>query len=122
MAVSLLAQLRTWQARSRLCPRIHLGCMLGTSHLSSGSIYKLSHVLRCCWSCRATHLEQLDQAQMLGIRTAWFEEVGGPPIGNKCAIPESSLVALEHCVSTSDHVASNRRSGGAAYAVSTAVS
>jgi len=22
---------------------------------------------------------------MLGIRTAWFEEVGGPPIGNKRA-------------------------------------
>ena len=34
--------------------------------------------------CRAAHLRKLDQTEMLGIRTAWFEEVGGPPIGNKC--------------------------------------
>ena len=34
---------------------------------------------------RASHLENLDQAEMLGIRAAWYEEVGGPPTGNKCA-------------------------------------
>ncbi len=34
---------------------------------------------------RAAHLRKLDQTEMLGIRTAWFEEVGGPPIGNKRA-------------------------------------
>jgi len=33
---------------------------------------------------RAANLTQLDQKEMLDIRTAWFEEVGGPPTGNKC--------------------------------------
>eukprot|EP00891_Asterochloris_glomerata_P003517 jgi/Astpho2/3517/Aster-06431 len=28
-------------------------------------------------------LDQVDQDAMLAIRTAWFEECGGPPIGNK---------------------------------------
>ena len=41
---------------------------------------------RVCHECRrAAHLRKLDQTEMLGIRTAWFEEVGGPPIGNKRA-------------------------------------
>ena len=34
---------------------------------------------------RALHLETLDQAEMLAVRDAWFEEVGGPPPGNKRA-------------------------------------
>ena len=36
---------------------------------------------------RAANLTQLDQKEMLDIRTAWFEEVGGPPTGNKCKAP-----------------------------------
>ena len=37
--------------------------------------------------CRAANLAQLDQKEMLAIREAWFEEVGGPPTGNKCEPP-----------------------------------
>jgi hypothetical protein len=32
---------------------------------------------------RALHLPQLDQQEMIDIRTAWFDESGGPPPGNK---------------------------------------
>ena len=32
---------------------------------------------------RAANLAQLDQKEMLNMREAWFEEVGGPPTGNK---------------------------------------
>ncbi len=37
--------------------------------------------------CRAANLARLDQKQMLAIREAWFEEVGGPPTGNKRGSP-----------------------------------
>ena len=36
-----------------------------------------------CMGCRALNLPRLDQNEMVEIRTAWFEEVGGPPTGNK---------------------------------------
>jgi hypothetical protein len=29
------------------------------------------------------NLPQLDQAEMVALRNAWFEQVGGPPTGNK---------------------------------------
>ncbi len=38
-----------------------------------------------CVMRRAVNLPQLDQNEMVAIRTAWFEEVGGAPTGNKCA-------------------------------------
>jgi len=33
--------------------------------------------------CRAIGLPELDQERMLHIRNAWFEQMGGPPVGNK---------------------------------------
>ncbi|KAK9918864.1 hypothetical protein WJX75_007628 [Coccomyxa subellipsoidea] len=35
---------------------------------------------------KAVNLPQLDQNEMVAIRTAWFEEVGGAPTGNKLAM------------------------------------
>ncbi|CAL8471625.1 g11167 [Coccomyxa elongata] len=35
---------------------------------------------------KAINLPQLDQNEMVAIRTAWFEEVGGAPTGNKLAM------------------------------------
>ncbi|KAK9840654.1 hypothetical protein WJX81_007501 [Elliptochloris bilobata] len=35
---------------------------------------------------KALHLQTLDQDEMIAVRTAWFEEVGGPPPGNKLAM------------------------------------
>lgn len=35
---------------------------------------------------KSTHLPEMNQKQMLAVREAWFEEVGGPPIGNKLAM------------------------------------
>ena len=56
-----------------------------TRKLCAQRVYTL-HAERVCHVCRrAAHLRKLDQTEMLGIRTAWFEEVGGPPIGNKRA-------------------------------------
>ena len=40
--------------------------------------------------CRFLALDQVDQEAMLAIRTAWFEECGGPPIGNKREWPASA--------------------------------
>ena len=34
---------------------------------------------------RALHLQTLEQEEMIAVRAAWFEEVGGPPPGNKRA-------------------------------------
>ncbi len=45
----------------------------------------MPHV-RVCVSvciCRAIGLPELDQERMLHIRNAWFEQMGGPPVGNK---------------------------------------
>ena len=42
--------------------------------------------LLCLIGCRATYLQELDQKQMIDIRSAWFEECGGPPPGNKCEL------------------------------------
>ncbi|KAL3161552.1 hypothetical protein ABBQ32_010419 [Trebouxia sp. C0010 RCD-2024] len=39
---------------------------------------------------KATHLPTLDQKQMVDIRTAWFEECGGPPPGNKLALERTA--------------------------------
>jgi hypothetical protein len=36
-----------------------------------------------CVSCRALHLPELNQQAMVDIRSAWFEEVGGAPNGNR---------------------------------------
>ena len=47
--------------------------------------------------CRAANLAQLDQKQMLAIREAWFEEVGGPPTGNKCDPPCPCPITLLCC-------------------------
>lgn len=33
---------------------------------------------------KSVNLTKLDQKEMMGIRDAWFHEVGGPPAGNKC--------------------------------------
>ena len=32
---------------------------------------------------KSVNLTKLDQKEMVKIRDAWFEEVGGPPTGNK---------------------------------------
>lgn len=40
-------------------------------------------VLRFLTLYRSCDLDKLDQEEMLKIRDAWFEEVGGPPIGNR---------------------------------------
>lgn len=47
--------------------------------------------------CRAANLAQLDQKEMLAIREAWFEEVGGPPTGNKCGPPCPCPITLLCC-------------------------
>lgn len=47
--------------------------------------------------CRAANLAQLDQKQMLAIREAWFEEVGGPPTGNKRDPPCPCPITLLCC-------------------------
>ncbi|DBA83438.1 TPA: hypothetical protein ACH3X2_006375 [Trebouxia sp. C0005] len=39
---------------------------------------------------KAVHLPTLDQKQMIDIRTAWFEECGGPPPGNKLALERTA--------------------------------
>lgn len=39
---------------------------------------------------KATHLQTLDQKQMIDIRSAWFEECGGPPPGNKLALERTA--------------------------------
>jgi hypothetical protein len=39
---------------------------------------------------KAVFLDKLEQQQMMDIRTAWFEECGGPPIGNKLALERSA--------------------------------
>jgi len=33
--------------------------------------------------CRVVGLPELDQAKMVDIRNAWYEQLGGAPIGNK---------------------------------------
>lgn len=48
---------------------------------------------------RAANLTQLDQKEMLDIRTAWFEEVGGPPTGNKCKALTPPLISPLHTLS-----------------------
>ncbi|KAK9829795.1 hypothetical protein WJX72_007953 [[Myrmecia] bisecta] len=35
---------------------------------------------------KVCHLNRLDQQEMIDLRTAWFEECGGPPPGNKLAM------------------------------------
>lgn len=32
---------------------------------------------------KSVNLNKLDQKEMVAIRDAWFDEVGGPPVGNK---------------------------------------
>lgn len=39
---------------------------------------------------RTQHLQALDQAEMMAVRDSWFEEVGGPPIGNKLALERAA--------------------------------
>lgn len=45
---------------------------------------------------RAVNLPQLDQNEMVAIRTAWFEEVGGAPTGNKCASSSHFFFFFNH--------------------------
>ena len=49
-------------------------------------MYPVANILtvtRLAMLHRAANLAQLDQKEMLSVREAWFEEVGGPPTGNK---------------------------------------
>jgi len=39
---------------------------------------------------KSANLTKLDQKEMIGIRDAWFEEVGGPPVGNKLALERAA--------------------------------
>ena len=52
--------------------------LISFAHMGRAVIRGALHV------CRALNLPRLDQTEMVEIRTAWFEEVGGPPTGNKC--------------------------------------
>lgn len=56
-----------------ICCRHHL---LSPPHLISPASHILQHG-------RALYLPQLDQQQMLDIRSAWFDANFGPPPGNK---------------------------------------
>ena len=70
---------------------------------------------------KSVNLTKLDQKEMITIRDAWFEEVGGPPNGNKRRSPrrarmrsetslwcsgngESSLAAASRCDSECDWI------------------
>lgn len=37
----------------------------------------------CALICRVVGLPELDQAKMVDLRNAWYEQLGGAPIGNK---------------------------------------